>query len=140
MKAKGEDVVGFGAGEPDFDTPQNIKDAAIKAIQAGKTKYTAVDGIPELKKAIVDKFDITGKDLEGEVPGHLVLDNALNGQAAAIFIKLTNMNCSLYRTHLFTPVQQRNYQCTELQTGFRHRNGPITFSKKIYGFSLNSMT
>ena len=53
LKAEGRDVIGLAAGEPDFDTPQNIKDAAIKAIQAGKTKYTAVDGIPELKKAIV---------------------------------------------------------------------------------------
>ena len=56
LKAAGRDVIGLGAGEPDFDTPDNIKDAAIKAIQDGKTKYTAVDGIPELKAAIVDKF------------------------------------------------------------------------------------
>lgn len=56
LKAAGKDVIGLGAGEPDFDTPQNIKDAAIAAINGGKTKYTAVDGIPELKKAIVDKF------------------------------------------------------------------------------------
>ena len=56
LKAQGKDVISLGAGEPDFDTPQNIKDAAIKAIQDGKTKYTTVDGIPELKQAIVDKF------------------------------------------------------------------------------------
>ena len=56
LKAAGKDVIGLGAGEPDFDTPQNIKDAAIAAIQAGKTKYTAVDGIPELKQAICAKF------------------------------------------------------------------------------------
>jgi len=56
LKASGMDVIGLGAGEPDFDTPQNIKDAAIAAIKAGKTKYTAVDGIPELKKAICAKF------------------------------------------------------------------------------------
>jgi aspartate aminotransferase len=56
LKAQGRDVIGLGAGEPDFDTPQNIKDAAIKAIQQGKTKYTAVDGIPELKAAICAKF------------------------------------------------------------------------------------
>ena len=56
LKAEGRDVIGLAAGEPDFDTPQNIKDAAIRAIQAGKTKYTPVDGIPELKKAIADKF------------------------------------------------------------------------------------
>ncbi|MCC0078905.1 MAG: pyridoxal phosphate-dependent aminotransferase [Rhodobacter sp.] len=56
MKAAGKDVIGLGAGEPDFDTPQNIKDAAKAAIDAGRTKYTAVDGIPELKKAICAKF------------------------------------------------------------------------------------
>ncbi|MGA1180306.1 MAG: pyridoxal phosphate-dependent aminotransferase [Marivivens sp.] len=56
LKAAGRDIIALGAGEPDFDTPQNIKDAAIKAINEGKTKYTAVDGIPELKKAICAKF------------------------------------------------------------------------------------
>ncbi len=56
MKAQGRDVVAMGSGEPDFDTPQHIKQAAIEAIQAGFTKYTAVDGIPELKQAICDKF------------------------------------------------------------------------------------
>ncbi|MFK7743614.1 MAG: pyridoxal phosphate-dependent aminotransferase, partial [Roseobacter sp.] len=56
LKAAGRDVIGLGAGEPDFDTPQNIKDAAVAAIQQGKTKYTAVDGIPELKQAICDKL------------------------------------------------------------------------------------
>ena len=56
LKAAGRDVIGLGAGEPDFDTPQNIKDAAIAAINAGKTKYTAPDGIPELKQAICAKF------------------------------------------------------------------------------------
>ena len=56
LAAAGKDVIGLGAGEPDFDTPQNIKDAAKRAIDEGKTKYTAVDGIPELKKAICEKF------------------------------------------------------------------------------------
>ena len=56
LKAAGRDVIGLGAGEPDFDTPQFIKDAAKAAIDAGRTKYTAVDGIPELKKAICAKF------------------------------------------------------------------------------------
>lgn len=56
LKAQGVDIVGFGAGEPDFDTPQYIKDAAIEAIKAGQTKYTAVAGIPELRKAIADKL------------------------------------------------------------------------------------
>jgi len=56
LKAAGKDVIGLGAGEPDFDTPDNIKKAAIDAIKRGETKYTAVDGTPALKKAIVDKF------------------------------------------------------------------------------------
>ena len=56
MKAKGEDVVGFGAGEPDFDTPQHIKDAAAAALAGGFTKYTPSSGIPELRQAIADKF------------------------------------------------------------------------------------
>ena len=56
LKAAGRDVIGLGAGEPDFDTPQNIKDAGVAAIATGKTKYTAVDGIPELKEAICAKF------------------------------------------------------------------------------------
>src|SRR5512146_1421787 len=55
MKAEGLDVVGFGAGEPDFDTPQHIKDAAAKALAAGFTKYTPAAGIPELRKAIAEK-------------------------------------------------------------------------------------
>jgi aspartate aminotransferase len=56
LKAEGRDVIGLGAGEPDFDTPENIKQAAIEAIQRGETKYTDVGGIPELKKAIADKL------------------------------------------------------------------------------------
>ena len=56
LRAAGKDVIGLGAGEPDFDTPDNIKEAAIKAIKRGDTKYTAVDGTHALKQAIVDKF------------------------------------------------------------------------------------
>jgi aspartate aminotransferase len=56
LKAKGIDVIGFGTGEPDFDTPTFIKMAAIQAIESGKTKYTPAGGIPELKKAICEKF------------------------------------------------------------------------------------
>ncbi len=56
LRASGKDIIGLGAGEPDFDTPHHIKDAAIEAINQGKTKYTAVDGTPELKKAIIAKF------------------------------------------------------------------------------------
>ncbi len=83
LKAAGQDVIGLSAGEPDFDTPDNIKDAAIKAIRDGKTKYTPVDGIPELKKAVVAKFKRdNGLDYEpGQVSvgtgGKQVLFNAL---------------------------------------------------------------
>jgi aspartate aminotransferase len=56
LKASGKDIIGLGAGEPDFDTPENIKQAAIKAIKNGDTKYTAVDGTPALKDAIINKF------------------------------------------------------------------------------------
>ena len=56
LKKEGKDIIGLGAGEPDFDTPLHIKNAAIQAIKSGKTKYTAVDGIPELKEAICRKF------------------------------------------------------------------------------------
>ena len=54
--AQGKDIISLGAGEPDFDTPEHIRDAAIAAIHAGKTRYTQVDGTPELKAAIVRKF------------------------------------------------------------------------------------
>ena len=56
LKAQGRDVIGLGAGEPDFDTPDNIKDAAKAAIDRGETKYTPVSGIPELREAIAAKF------------------------------------------------------------------------------------
>ncbi|WP_024297358.1 pyridoxal phosphate-dependent aminotransferase [Methylomicrobium lacus] len=56
MRAAGKDIVGLGAGEPDFDTPEHIKAAAVEALAKGFTKYTAVDGIPSLKKAIIEKF------------------------------------------------------------------------------------
>ncbi len=56
LRAAGHDIIGLGAGEPDFDTPEHIKAAAVKAITEGKTKYTAVDGTTELKQAVIDKF------------------------------------------------------------------------------------
>ncbi|MEC9343090.1 MAG: aminotransferase class I/II-fold pyridoxal phosphate-dependent enzyme, partial [Pseudomonadota bacterium] len=56
LTAAGRDVIGLGAGEPDFDTPDNIKEAAYKAIRDGKTKYTPISGIPELRQAVADKF------------------------------------------------------------------------------------
>ncbi len=83
LKAAGVDVIGLGAGEPDFDTPENIKQAAIKAIRDGKTKYTAVDGIPELKQAIVGKFkrenhvDYKPSEITVGTGGKQVLYNAL---------------------------------------------------------------
>ncbi len=83
LKAAGRDVIGLGAGEPDFDTPQNIKDAAVRAIAEGKTKYTAVDGIPELKEAICAKFkrdnalDYTPAQITVGTGGKQVLYNAL---------------------------------------------------------------
>jgi aspartate aminotransferase len=57
LRAAGQDIIGLGAGEPDFDTPDHIKEAAIAAIRAGQTKYTAVDGTPALKQAIIAKFE-----------------------------------------------------------------------------------
>ncbi|MCB1478551.1 MAG: pyridoxal phosphate-dependent aminotransferase [Tepidamorphaceae bacterium] len=83
LKAAGRDVIGLGAGEPDFDTPDNIKEAAIKAIRDGKTKYTPVDGIPQLKEAIVAKFkrenglDYTTGEISVGTGGKQVLYNAL---------------------------------------------------------------
>lgn len=71
MKAEGQDVVGFGAGEPDFDTPQHIKDAAIKALNEGFTKYTPASGTPELRQAIADKFK---------------RDNGLNYKASQVIV------------------------------------------------------
>ncbi|MEO0392972.1 MAG: pyridoxal phosphate-dependent aminotransferase [Pseudomonadota bacterium] len=82
LKAAGRDVIGLGAGEPDFDTPDHIKAAAIKAIEAGQTKYTAVDGTPELKQAIVDKFkrenglDYTTDQISVGTGGKQILYNA----------------------------------------------------------------
>ena len=71
LKAAGEDIIGLGAGEPDFDTPEHIKQGAIAAIQAGQTKYTAVDGTPELKAAVIRK---------------LARDNALDYEANQILV------------------------------------------------------
>ena len=83
LKRAGVDVIGLGAGEPDFDTPDFVKEAAIEAIRAGKTKYTNVDGTPELKEAIVAKFkrdnslDYTPAQISVNVGGKHTLFNAL---------------------------------------------------------------
>jgi aspartate aminotransferase len=83
LKAAGKDVIGLGAGEPDFDTPDNIKQAAIKAINDGDTKYTAVDGTPVLKDAIIKKFkrennlDYTADQITVGAGGKHVIYNAM---------------------------------------------------------------
>ena len=82
LKAAGEDVIGLGAGEPDFDTPEHIKDAAIAALRNGETKYTAVDGTPELKEAVCAKFkrdnelDYRADQINDGVGGKHVMYNA----------------------------------------------------------------
>jgi aspartate aminotransferase len=83
LKASGADVIGLGAGEPDFDTPDNIKEAAIAAIKRGETKYTAVDGTPALKAAVAAKFkrenglDYGPEQITVGTGGKQVLYNAL---------------------------------------------------------------
>ena len=83
LKAEGKDVIGLGAGEPDFDTPENIRAAAKRAIDGGKTRYTAVDGIPELKAAICAKFlrenglTYTPQQISVGTGGKQILYNAL---------------------------------------------------------------
>ena len=83
LKAEGRDVIGLGAGEPDFDTPDNVKEAAIAAIRAGDTKYTAVDGTPALKKAVCGKFkrdnglDYTPAQISVATGGKQIIYNAL---------------------------------------------------------------
>jgi aspartate aminotransferase len=82
LKAAGRDVISLGAGEPDFDTPENVKEAAIRAIRDGRTKYTDVDGIPELKDAVVAKFkrenglDYTRAQVNVSTGGKAVIFNA----------------------------------------------------------------
>ncbi|MBP9182085.1 MAG: pyridoxal phosphate-dependent aminotransferase [Fuscovulum sp.] len=83
LKAEGRDIIGLGAGEPDFDTPEHIRDAAKRAIDNGKTRYTAVDGIPELKAAICSKFlrenglTYTPQQISVGTGGKQILYNAL---------------------------------------------------------------
>ena len=83
LKAAGRDVIGLGAGEPDFDTPDNIKSAAMAAIRRGETKYTDVDGTPALKQAICAKFkrenglDYKPEQISVGTGGKQVLYNAI---------------------------------------------------------------
>ena len=83
LKAAGVDIIGLGAGEPDFDTPDNIKKAAVEAINNGDTKYTAVDGTPSLKKAVIQKFknennlDYSSDQISVGTGGKQIIFNAL---------------------------------------------------------------
>ena len=88
MKKDGLDVVGFGAGEPDFDTPKHIKDAAIKAILDGKTKYTPASGMPELKKAVCQKF-MRDNSLYYE-PNQIVVSNGAKHSLVNVFGAILN--------------------------------------------------
>ncbi|MGV3490269.1 MAG: pyridoxal phosphate-dependent aminotransferase [Devosia sp.] len=83
MKRQGQDVISLAAGEPDFDTPENVREAAIRAINSGKTRYTAVDGIAELKEAVAAKFkrdnglNVTAADCFVSAGGKQIIFNAL---------------------------------------------------------------
>ncbi len=88
LKSQGIDVVGFGAGEPDFNTPENICDAAIKAIHAGFTKYTPAEGTLELRKAVCDKFKNFNK-ISYE-PGQIVVSNGGKHSLTNIFEAILN--------------------------------------------------
>lgn len=88
MKANGEDVVGFGCGEPDFDTPQHIKDAAISAINSGFTKYTPAAGTLELRKAVAKKFNVeNGLDY---APSDIVVSNGAKHSLVNAFMAILN--------------------------------------------------
>ena len=88
LKAQGVDVVGFGAGEPDFDTPENIGKCAIDAIQSGFTKYTPASGTQELKQAVCDKFKrFNHLDYE---PDQIVISNGGKHSLTNIFTALIN--------------------------------------------------
>jgi len=88
MKAEGQDVIGFGAGEPDFDTPDNIKQAAFDAIKKGQTKYTAASGMPELRKAVVSRLhEDCGLSYE---PDQIVV---ASGAKHNVFVALQTLIC-----------------------------------------------
>lgn len=88
MRANGEDAVGFGCGEPDFDTPQYIKDAAVRAMMEGKTKYTAAAGTPELRKAVADKF-LRENGISYE-PSQIVVSNGAKHSLMNAFLAILN--------------------------------------------------
>ena len=88
LKAQGKDIVSLGAGEPDFDTPEHIREAAIAAIHAGKTRYTQVDGTPELKEAIIHKFRLQN-DLEFE-PEQVIASNGAKQSLYNLMVAVLN--------------------------------------------------
>lgn len=88
LKAQGIDVVGFGAGEPDFDTPANINEAAIEAIHSGFTKYTAASGMPELKQAVCNKFE-SFNQIHYE-PDQIVISNGGKHSLTNVFTAILN--------------------------------------------------
>lgn len=99
MKAQGVDVVGFGAGEPDFDTPQYIKDAAIRALENGFTKYTPASGMLTLKEAICRKF-ARDNSLEYE-PANIVVSNGAKHSLVNTFMAICNPETRSLFPHRF---------------------------------------
>ncbi len=106
MKAEGIDVCGFGAGEPDFDTPEHIKKAAIDALEAGFTKYTPSAGIPELRQAIAEK---------------LAADNGLSYRSAQVIVlpghgqvgRCRTRDCAHQRAQLLEDAGRRLRKCND---------------------------
>ncbi|KAF5054726.1 Aspartate aminotransferase [anaerobic digester metagenome] len=88
LKAEGKDIVTFGVGEPDFDTPEHIRKAGIAAIESGKTRYTAAAGIPELRQAVCDKLK-RDNDLEYE-PAQVIISNGAKHSLMNVFMAILN--------------------------------------------------
>ncbi len=97
MRSKGIDVVSFGAGEPDFDTPDHVKEAAIRAIHEGFTKYTPPAGIPELRAAAAEKFRKDG--LEGTTPERVIVGI---GAKSVLFDAITVLFIIIWILVIFT--------------------------------------
>lgn len=147
MRQKGEDVISFGAGEPDFDTPLPIKSAAIKAIESGFTKYTPSSGIPELKKAVCEKFQ-RDNGLSYE-PGQIIISCGAKHSLYNIFQIICDEGdeviipspywvsyIEMVRLAGGVPVILR----TEQKDGFKVRQGVLkkALTKKTVAFILNS--
>lgn len=88
LRSEGRDIIGFGAGEPDFDTPLHIREAAVEAIEQGFTRYTPASGIPELKEAVCERF-LQDQHLRYELP-QIVISNGAKHSLANIFTALLN--------------------------------------------------